>query len=335
MDYINNKYNNAQYNFLRRNENFAEVFNASSGFKLVDPSTLRDCDSREIAMILKETSAALGFSGKKSEVDSNLKLSMERIRDLKKMGVMKSDGNFIYFCIENQSTKTGNMRERINLYNAISYMKPKGKDGRRIPVITCLVGWDKYRFERDMWAFDDYNVGENSQIKEFLPHYRIPVINMMDISDEQLQGMNDDIKFAVMALKCSDGNMEVSEKMIIFEKIDEIRKKVSEDAFNLALCYTNLKDKGKEIMDSGFAVCYDQFVQYGRQEGRREGRQEGRREGRREGRLEGMQNGIQLGTYRTLFKLVEDGDISLEKAANKAGLTVNEFLEKKKELSGI
>ena len=322
MDYINNKYNNAQYNFLNRNENFAEVFNASSGFKLVDPSTLRDCDSREIAMILEETSTALGFSGKKSEVDSNLKLSMERIRDLKKMGVMKSDGNFIYFCIENQSTKTGNMRERINLYNAISYMKPKGKDGRRIPVITCLVGWDKYRFERDMWAFDDYNVGENSQIKEFLPHYRIPVINMMDISDEQLQGMNDDIKFAVMALKCSDGNMEVSEKMIIFEKIDEIRKKVSEDAFNLALCYTNLKDKGKEIMDSGFAVCYDQFVQYGRQEGRREGRQEG------------MQNGIQLGTYRTLFKLVEDGYLSAEEAAKSEGLTVNEFLEKKKEFSG-
>ena len=53
MDYINNKYNNAQYNFLHRNENFAEVFNDSSGFKLVDPSTLRDCDSREIAMILE------------------------------------------------------------------------------------------------------------------------------------------------------------------------------------------------------------------------------------------------------------------------------------------
>ena len=48
-----------------------------------------------------------------------------------------------------------------------------------------------------------------------------------------------------------------------------------------------------------------------------------------------MQNGIQLGTYRTLFKLVEDGDLSLEKAAKKAGLPVNEFLEKKKELSGI
>ena len=64
-------------------------------------------------------------------------------------------------------------------------------------------------------------------------------------------------------------------------------------------------------MGESFPTCYEQFIEYGRQEG------------------------MQLGTYRTLFKLVEDGDISLEKAANKAGLTVNEFLEKKKELSGI
>ena len=64
-------------------------------------------------------------------------------------------------------------------------------------------------------------------------------------------------------------------------------------------------------MGESFPTCYEQFIGYGRQEG------------------------MQLGTYRTLFKLVEDGDISLEKAANKAGLTVNEFLEKKKELSGI
>ena len=63
-------------------------------------------------------------------------------------------------------------------------------------------------------------------------------------------------------------------------------------------------------MGESFATCYEQFIGYGRQEG------------------------MQLGTYRTLFKLVEDGDISLEKAANKAGLTVTEFLEKKKELSG-
>ena len=60
-------------------------------------------------------------------------------------------------------------------------------------------------------------------------------------------------------------------------------------------------------MGESFPTCYEQFIEYGRQEG------------------------LQLGTYRTLFKLVEDGDLSLEKAAKSVGLTVNEFLEKKKE----
>ena len=71
-------------------------------------------------------------------------------------------------------------------------------------------------------------------------------------------------------------------------------------------------------MEESFPTCYEQFIEYGRQQGRQEV----------------IQNGIQLGTYRTLFKLVEDGDLSLEKAAKKAGLTVNELLQKKKEFSG-
>ena len=68
-------------------------------------------------------------------------------------------------------------------------------------------------------------------------------------------------------------------------------------------------------MGESFPACYEQFIEYGRQQGRREV----------------MQIGIQLGTYRTLFELVEDGDLSLEKAAKSVGLTVTEFLEKKKE----
>ena len=68
-------------------------------------------------------------------------------------------------------------------------------------------------------------------------------------------------------------------------------------------------------MGESFPACYEQFIEYGRQQGRQEV----------------MQIGIQLGTYRTLFELVEDGDLSLEKAAKSVGLTVNEFMEKKKE----
>ena len=75
-------------------------------------------------------------------------------------------------------------------------------------------------------------------------------------------------------------------------------------------------------MGESFPTCYEQFIEYGRQQGRLEAKQEV------------IQKGIQLGTYRTLFKLVEDGDLSLEKAAKSVGLTVNELLQKKKEFSG-
>ena len=56
-------------------------------------------------------------------------------------------------------------------------------------------------------------------------------------------------------------------------------------------------------MGESFPTCYEQFIEYGRQEG----------------------------FFELLFQLVEDGDLSLEKAAKSVGLTVNEFLEKKKE----
>ena len=72
-------------------------------------------------------------------------------------------------------------------------------------------------------------------------------------------------------------------------------------------------------MGESFPTCYEQFIEYGRQQGRLEAKQEV------------IQKGIQLGTYRTLFKLVEDGYLSAEEAAKSEGLTVNEFLEKKKE----
>ena len=72
-------------------------------------------------------------------------------------------------------------------------------------------------------------------------------------------------------------------------------------------------------MGESFPTCYEQFIEYGRQQGRLEAKQEV------------IQKGIQLGTYRTLFKLVEDGYLSAEEAAKSEGLTVNEFLEKKNE----
>ncbi|WP_289773710.1 Rpn family recombination-promoting nuclease/putative transposase [Phocaeicola sartorii] len=60
---------------------------------------------------------------------------------------------------------------------------------------------------------------------------------------------------------------------------------------------------------------------------RREAREEGREEGRKEGRKEG--------NISTLYGLYSDGDITLEKAAVKAGMSEQAFLEAAKKIAGI
>lgn len=64
---------------------------------------------------------------------------------------------------------------------------------------------------------------------------------------------------------------------------------------------------------------------------RREAREEGREEGRAEGRAEGRKEG----NISTLYGLYSDGDITLEKAAVKAGMSEQAFLEVAKKIVGI
>ena len=64
---------------------------------------------------------------------------------------------------------------------------------------------------------------------------------------------------------------------------------------------------------------------------RREAREEGREEGREEVREEGRKEG----NISTLYGLYSDGDITLEKAAVKAGMSEQAFLEVAKKIVGI
>ena len=68
------------------------------------------------------------------------------------------------------------------------------------------------------------------------------------------------------------------------------------------------------------AEVMELFREEGRQEGREEGRQEGREEGRQEGRVEGI--------IMTLASQVRDNEITVSKAAVRAGLSEDEFKKK-------
>lgn len=54
---------------------------------------------------------------------------------------------------------------------------------------------------------------------------------------------------------------------------------------------------------------------------------------RREGREEGLREGCEQGRISMLHSLVNDGTLSIETAADKAGMSVEEFLDKAKELT--
>ena len=299
------KYNNVQNNFLSLNSNMVQIVNLAVGFHLADESSLRDCDSKEVALIMDEAEAILEGKGK----GKSPTVSMELLRDIKKQAVMKRDDNFVYICIENQSTWKGDMRERINLYNAIAYIRAMDENGKRIPVITVLSGWCRQPYDKDMRAFDDYNVGADPKLLEYLPNYRIPVVNMPYITDEELAGLNTDIKVVVMALRIAMGKLNYEEKKSLYVRLDEMRNEASKEALDVVLCYTEIESNLEEIMENGFTTFFE------------ETRQRGRLEGRLEGKQEGIIEGTLNNTQQNISQLQKNLNISFEKAADLLGLT--------------
>ena len=65
-----------------------------------------------------------------------------------------------------------------------------------------------------------------------------------------------------------------------------------------------------------------------RAEGYESGREEGYEAGRLDGFTEGEQCGIEQERYRLLIKLVKDSNLTVQKAAAEAGMSVSEFEEK-------
>ena len=60
------------------------------------------------------------------------------------------------------------------------------------------------------FKFRDEYIRDYSQ---FLPLYKIPTVSMVDLSDEELEEMNDDIRIASYAVKIAKGKINEEEKM--------------------------------------------------------------------------------------------------------------------------
>ena len=245
------KFNNAHYQLLDKKDNFSLLVNMALGREATTPSTLHSCDSREIALISAATEKAIRDNEDNEVVrDSLLKISKELFRDIKKAN-MKKDGKCIYLCIENQSVNRKDVKARIHLYNALSYLTSIDKEGYTIPVITVLVLWNRSEAWRDMDAFR-YRDEHIRDYSRYLPMYKIPTVSMVDLKEEELDELNDDLRIASYAVKIAKGRMSKEEKMKCFEKLKKLFRIVSDEAKDLTLVYTGVNATKEEVMENGF-----------------------------------------------------------------------------------
>ena len=250
------KFNNAHYQLLDKKDNFSLLVNMALGREATTPSTLHSCDSREIALISAATEKAIRDNEDNEVVrDSLLKISKELFRDIKKANV-KRDGKCIYLCIENQSVNRKDVKARIHLYNALSYLTAIDKEGYTIPVITVLVLWNRSEAWRDMDAFR-YRDEHIRDYSRYLPMYKIPTVSMVDLREEELDELNDDLRIASYAVKIAKGRMSKEEKMKCFEKLKKLFRIVSDEAKDLTLVYTGVNATKEEVMENGFDTIWE------------------------------------------------------------------------------
>ena len=81
----------------------------------------------------------------------------------------------------------------------------------------------------------------------------------------------------------------------------------------------------QEGIEQGRQEGMQKGIEQGRQEGIQKGIEQGRQEGMQNGIVQGIEQGIQQGRTHALVELVNDGAISIEKAAEKANMSVEEF----------
>ena len=309
---IYKKFNNAHYQLLDKKDNFSLLVNMALGREATTPSTLHSCDSREIALISAATEKAIRDNEDNEVVrDSLLKISKELFRDIKKANV-KRDGKCIYLCIENQSVNRKDVKARIHLYNALSYLTSIDKEGYTIPVITVLVLWNRSEAWRDMDAFR-YRDEHIRDYSRYLPMYQIPTVSMVDLRKDELDELNDDLRIASYAVKIAKGRMSKEEKMKCFEKLKKLFRIVSDEAKDLTLVYTGVNATKEEVMENGF----DDIWEYARDKGRDEGKREGISIGEERGISIGENNGI----LKCILGFQNKNNCSFDEAATAIGVS--------------
>lgn len=317
--------------YMGDNATFADAFNfyIYNGEQIIKPEKLRAIDTTEIALPY----------GAKNEV-----VPIQKLRDVTKIAMADENAAYLLLGIENQSDIHQAMPVRNMLYDAIQYSaqvsdiakshkKEKDKANtnaeylsgfyrtdKLLPVITLTIyfgadKWDAPKSIYDMLSIKDKN------ILKFVPNYRINLITPADIEDKDFSKFHTELSLALKYIKYSkDKN-----KLMNLIETDKAYRSVSKRTADMVSIITNSNLKyptQKERID----MC--EAIEGIKNDALNEGVAKGIIQGKNEGIAEGIVKGKNEGKFETLASLVKDGIITIEEAAKRSDLTVEEFRNK-------
>lgn len=320
--------------YIRENEVFADAFNyfMHDGIQKIHPEQLRELDTTEIAILLAERDT----EDKKATSPE----TVQKYRDQLKSAAIMEDGKTAYILlgIESQTESHMAMPVRTMLYDAMQYSQQvntiaaqhrKQKDYRRqnisnseflsgfykedklIPVITLVVffnagEWDGPRSLHEMMDISD------PEVKKWVVDYPIYLISPRDISDNDLGKFSSSLREVLGCIKYS----EDKNKLVSFIQ-NNSRMDIEIAAARVIEAVTHMKiesEEGDESMETvNMCRALEELMQ--------------------DSRNEGVDIGLIRGKMQVLSTLIQEGVISLQKAAAIMDMTPEEFMAKSKSSS--
>ena len=202
-----------------------------------------------------------------------------------------------------------------------------------IPAVTVCVYYGREPWNApvrlvDLMDFSGFTKREARLWRKCIQDYRIMVLDIRRMPDEQIEGMSSDLKLLFGMLKNSEDKETLQGYIHQHEQEMDVMKEDLAEAFAVLSGTAGLRKylkKNQGSVEGGTTIrmckAIDDMMKDSKQEGRLEGEAKGRLEGEAKGRIEGRIEGEATGRYRMLVELIRDNLISLSEAAKRLNMT--------------